>query len=149
MKGMKKLNNTGKYEDIINLSHHISKKHPQMTMESRAAQFAPFAALVGYEDAVRETARLTTKRIELKKKKKNILDMKLQMLKEQMNVQIYPEISIIYFVPDFKKNGGKYIKISGTIKKIDEYKQLLILDDKTQIPINEVISIAGESLIVN
>ena len=65
MKGMKKLNNTRKYEDIINLSHHISKKHPQMTMESRAAQFAPFAALVGYEDAVRETARLTTKRIEL------------------------------------------------------------------------------------
>lgn len=149
MKGMKKLNNTGKYEDIINLSHHISKKHPQMTMESRAAQFAPFAALVGYEDAVRETARLTTKRIELNEEEKNILDMKLQMLKEQMNVQIYPEISIIYFVPDFKKNGGKYIKISGTIKKIDEYKQLLILDDKTQIPINEVISIAGESLIVN
>ena len=149
MKGMKKLNNTEKYEDIINLPHHISKKHPQMTMESRAAQFAPFAALVGYEDAVEETARLTTKRIELNEEEKNILDMKLQMLKEQMNVQIYPEISIIYFVPDLKKEGGKYIKISGTIKKIDEYKQLLILDDKTQIHINEIISIVGDSLIVN
>ena len=143
------MKSTGKYEDIINLPHHISKKHPQMTMESRAAQFAPFAALVGYEDAVEETARLTTKRIELNEEEKNILDMKLQMLKEQMHVQIYPEISIMYFVPDLKKDGGKYIKISGTIKKVDEYKQLLILDDKTQIPINEIISILGESLIVN
>ena len=149
MKGMKKLNSTGKYEDIIKLPHHVSKKHPQMTMESRAAQFAPFAALVGYEDAVKETARLTKKRIELNEEEKNILDMKLQMLKEQMHVQIYPEISIIYFVPDSKKDGGKYIKISGTIKKIDEYKQLLILDDKTQIPINEIINIVGDSLIVN
>ena len=143
------MKSTGKYEDIINLPHHISKKHPQMTMESRAAQFAPFAALVGYEDAVEETARLTTKRIELNEEEKNILDMKLQMLKEQMHVQIYPEISIMYFVPDLKKDGGKYIKISGTIKKIDEYKQLLILDDKTQIPISEIISIVGDSLIIN
>ena len=143
------MKNTGKYEDIINLPHHISKKHPQMTMESRAAQFAPFAALVGYEDAVEETARLTTKRIELNEEEKNILDMKLQMLKEQMHVQIYPEISVMYFVPDLKKEGGKYIKISGTIKKIDEYKQLLILDDKTQIPISEIISIVGDSLIIN
>ena len=143
------MKSTGKYEDIINLPHHISKKHPQMTMESRAAQFAPFAALVGYEDAIEETARLTIKRIELNEEEKNILDMKLQMLKEQMHVQIYPEISIMYFVPDLKKDGGKYIKISGTIKKIDEYKQLLILDDKTQIPISEIISIVGDSLIVN
>ncbi len=143
------MKSTGKYEDIINLPHHISKKHPQMTMESRTAQFAPFAALVGYEDAVEETARLTTKRIELNEEEKNILDMKLQMLKEQMHVQIYPEISVMYFVPDLKKEGGKYIKISGTIKKIDEYKQLLILDDKTQIPISEIISIVGDSLIIN
>ena len=143
------MKSTWKYEDIINLPHHISKKHPQMTMESRAAQFAPFAALVGYEDAVEETARLTTKRIELNEEEKNILDMKLQMLKEQMHVQIYPEISVMYFVPDLKKEGGKYIKISGTIKKIDEYKQLLILDDKTQIPISEIISIVGDSLIIN
>ena len=143
------MKSTGKYEDIINLPHHISKKHPQMTMESRAAQFAPFAALVGYEDAVEETARLTTKRIELNEEEKNILDMKLQMLKEQMHVQIYPEISVMYFVPDLKKEGGKYIKISGTKKKIDEYKQLLILDDNTQIPISEIISIVGDSLIIN
>ena len=140
------MNNIKKYDDIINLPHHISKKHPQMSMEERAAQFAPFAALVGYEDAVEETARITTKRIELNEEEKNILDMKLQMLNEQMQVQIHPNITIMYFVPDLKKDGGKYIKISGIVKRIDEYKQLIILDDKTEIPINEIISISGESL---
>ena len=140
------MNNIKKYDDIINLPHYISKKHPQMSMEERAAQFALFAALVGYEDAVEETARITTKRIELNEEEKNILDMKLQMLNEQMQVQIHPNITIMYFVPDLKKDGGKYIKISGIVKRIDEYKQLIILDDKTEISINEIISISGESL---
>lgn len=140
------MNESGKYDDIIKLSHHISKKHPQMSMEERAAQFAPFAALVGYEDAVEETARITTKRIELNEEEKNALDIKLQMLNEQIHIQIYPNVTIMYFVPDLKKDGGKYIKISGTVKRIDEYKQLIILDDKTEIPISEIISINGESL---
>ena len=140
------MNGYGKYDDIIKLSHHISKKHPQMSMEERAAQFAPFAALVGYEDAVEETARITNKRIELNEEEKNALNIKLQMLKEQIRIQIYPNITIMYFVPDLKKDGGKYIKISGTVKKIDEYRQLIILDDKTEIFINEIISINGESL---
>lgn len=140
------MNESGKYDDIIKLSHHISKKHPQMSMEERAAQFAPFAALVGYEDAVEETARITTKRIELNEEEKNALDIKLQMLNEQIHIQIYPNVTIMYFVPDLKKDGGKYIKIFGTVKKIDEYKQLIILDDKTEISINEIISINGESL---
>lgn len=140
------MNDSGKYDDIINLSHHISKKHPKMSMEDRAAQFAPFAALVGYEDAVEETARITTKRIELNEEERNTLDIKLQMLNEQIRIQIYPNVVIMYFVPDLKKDGGKYIKISGTVKKIDEYKQLIILDDKTEIPISEIISVNGESL---
>ena len=140
------MNESGKYDDIIKLSHHVSKKHPQMSMEERAAQFAPFAALVGYEDAVEETARITTKRIELNEEEKNILDMKLQILNEQIRIQIYPNVTIMYFVSDLKKEGGKYIKISGTVKKIEEYKQLIILDDKTEIPISEIISINGESL---
>ena len=141
--------NFNKYEDIINLPRHISKKHPQMPIEERAAQFAPFAALVGYEDAVEETARITEKRIELNEEEKNILDIKIQMLSEQIKVQIYPNITIIYFIPDLKKEGGKYIKVSGVIKKIDEFKQLIILDDKTEIPIKDVINIMGESLQVN
>ena len=143
------MSNIRKYDDIINLPHHISKKHPQMSIYERAAQFAPFAALVGYEDAVEETARITDKRIELNEEEKNILDMKLQMLKEQMNVQIYPNITIMYFIPDLKKDGGKYIRILGTIKKIDEIKNLIILDDKTEIPIRDIINIVGESLQTN
>ena len=140
------MSNSRKYDDIINLPHHISKKHPQMSIYERAAQFAPFAALVGYEDAVEETARITDKRIELNEEEKNILDMKLQMLIEQIKVQIYPNITIMYFIPDLKKDGGKYIRISGKIKKIDEFKNLIILDDKTEIPIRDIISISGESL---
>ena len=143
------MNYTGKYYDIINMPHHVSKKHPQMPMEERAAQFAPFAALVGYEDAVEEMARLTDKRIELDEEAKNILDMKFQMLNEQLKVQIHPQVTIMYFVPDLKKEGGKYIKISGTIKRIDEFKQLIVLDDKAEIPITEIISIVGDSVSIN
>ena len=69
-----------KYEDIINLPHHISNKHPQMTLEARAAQFAPFAALTGYDDEVKETTRLTNRRIELDEEAKSILDKKLQII---------------------------------------------------------------------
>ena len=143
------MNYTGKYDDIINMPHHVSKKHPQMPMEERAAQFAPFAALVGYEDAVEEMARLTDKRIELDEEAKNILDMKFQMLNEQLKVQIHPQVTIMYFVPDLKKEAGKYIKMSGTIKRIDEFKQLIVLDDKAEIPITEIISIAGDSVSIN
>ncbi len=143
------MNYAGKYDDIINMPHHVSKKHPQMPMEERAAQFAPFAALVGYEEAVEETARLTDKRIELDEEAKNILDMKFQMLNEQLKVQIHPQVTIMYFVPDLKKEGGKYIKISGTIKRIDEFKQLIVLDDKAEIPITEIISIVGDSVSIN
>lgn len=138
--------NINKYDDIINLPRHISKKHSQMSVEERAAQFAPFAALVGYEDEVEETARITEKRIELNEEEKKILDMKLQMLNEQIKVQIYPNITIMYFIPDLKKDGGKYIKVSGVIKKVDEFKQLIILDDKTEIPIKDIIKILGESV---
>ena len=138
--------NINKYDDIINLPRHVSKKHPQMSVEERAAQFAPFAALVGYEDEVEETARITEKRIELNEEEKKILDTKLQMLNEQIKVQIYPNITIMYFIPDLKKDGGKYIKVSGVIKKVDEFKQLIILDDKTEIPIKDIIKILGESV---
>ena len=140
------MNSNEKYNDIINLPHYVSKKHPQMPIEERAAQFAPFAALVGYEDEIEETARITTKKIELNEEEKNMLDMKLNVLKEQMKVQIYPEIKVIYFIADVRKEGGKYINISGTIKKIDEFKQVIILDDKTEIPIKDIINISGESL---
>lgn len=127
------------YEDIIRLPHHVSKKHPRLSMEQRAAQFAPFAALTGYEDAVRETARITEDRIELDEEEKIKLNNKLQELEK--NIEIKPNATITYFVPDIKKSGGEYITVSGKLKRIDEYRKLIILENRTQIPINEIIEI--------
>ena len=129
----------GKYDDIINLPHHISKKHPQMSMYSRAAQFAPFAALTGYEDSVKETARLTNERIEIDDEVKAILDAKLQEIQEDISNK--PTVTITYFVPDTRKDGGKYVTVTGNIKKIDRYKQVLVLEDQNEILINDVIEI--------
>lgn len=132
-------NNTNKYDDIINLPRHISKKHPQMTIESRAAQFAPFAALTGHADAIRETARLTDERIELDEEIKKIIDIKLQIIQEQISLN--PKITITYFVPDKRKSGGEYITIIKKKKKIDYYNGLIIFINNMEIPINEIIEI--------
>ena len=134
----------GKYDDIINLPHHVSKKHPQMSLEERSAQFAPFAALTGYEDEVNETARLTNKRIEIDEELKSILDSKLQIIKEKISER--PEITLTYFIPDLTKDGGKYATVVGNVRRIDQYKQLVILEDKTVIPIPEIIAIDGDVL---
>ncbi len=134
-------NDYSKYEDIINLPHHVSKKHPQMSLEARSAQFAPFAALTGYDAAVKETARLTSERIEIGEDLKTIIDEKIQEIKRNLHLNIKQNVSITYFVPDVKKSGGKYVSKEGNVKKIDEYKQLIILEDKTEIPIEEIIEI--------
>lgn len=128
-----------KYKDIINLPHHVSKKHPQMTIENRAAQFAPFAALVGHDEAVKETARLTTNKKDIDNDLKIILDKKLQIINE--NITNTPEATITYFVPDEKKEGGQYLTITEKVKKIDTYKQVIILENKEQININDIIEI--------
>ena len=133
------------YEDIINLPHHISKKYPRMSLEARSAQFAPFAALTGYDEILIETARLTNARIELDETIKAILDSKLQIIKE--NIKNTPQITFIYFVQDSKKEGGKYVTVTGKVKKIDEYRNVLILEDKTEIPVNDVIDISGDIII--
>lgn len=129
----------GKYDDIINLPHYVSTKHPRLSMEQRAAQFAPFAALTGYENAVKETARLTEDRIELDEEEKAIIDSRLRDI--QNKLQSNPKVTITYFIPDSKKSGGKYVNVIGNVKKIDEYKQCIILNDKRIIPINEIIEI--------
>ena len=132
------------YEDIINLPHHVSKKHPQMSIWSRSAQFAPFAALTGYDDAVKETARLTDKRLEIDEGLKNILNNKLQYILE--NKLLQPEITFTYFVYDTKKSGGKYIEKTGVVKKIDLNEKYIMLKDKTKISIDEIINITGDIL---
>ena len=132
-------NNSEKYEDIISLPHYVSKKHPQMSLKERSAQFAPFAALTGYNNAIRETSRLTTEKKEIDEELKIILDSKIKRIQEQ--IQNKPKATFTYFTQDLKKDGGIYITVTGNVEKIDVYKKLIILVDKTEIPISEVIEI--------
>lgn len=134
--------NNSKYDDIINLPHHVSTKHKQMSLEERSAQFAPFAALTGYDDVIKETARLTNEKREIDESLKIILDEKLQILKEHL--EEFPLVTFTYFIPDVKKNGGEYKNVSGAVKKIDDYLEIIILEDNTRIPISEIVQITGE-----
>ena len=132
-------NSSDKYDDIIDLPHHESKKHPKMSLEARSAQFAPFAALTGYDETIRETARQTDKRIEIDEELKRILNEKLQLIKKEIYKR--PKIIVTYFVPDSKKEGGKYITVTGNVIKIDEYKKKMILENNIEISILEIIDI--------
>lgn len=132
----------GKYDDIIDLPHHVSTTRPRMSNMERAAQFSPFAAVVGYDTAVKETARLTDDRIELDENSKTILNEKLQMILEHANMN--PEIVITYFVQDSKKTGGAYVSTTGILKKVDIYEQVLVMQDGTRIPLSDIFEIEGE-----
>lgn len=125
------------YSDIINQPHHTSKTRKRMSQSNRAAQFAPFAALTGHDASIREAARLTDKKIELDDKSQEILNMKLNLLKEHLKER--PEITVTYFVPDTKKEGGAYVEYSGTIRVIDEIENTLIFTDKTTINIETIL----------
>ena len=129
----------GKYDDIISLPHHESTKHPKMPALDRAAQFLPFAALAGHDAAVRETARLTDNRMELDEIKREELNEHLQLIKTQLVQK--PQISITYFVPDTKKEGGAYFTITGTIGKIEEIRHQVIMENGTVIPMNDIYEI--------
>ncbi len=121
-----------RYNDMLDLPHHVSSVHPQMSPENRAAQFSPFAALSGYEEQLDETARLTDGRIELSEEKKSRLDEKLRMIQEQLLSRsdhpgmAFPTVSITFFRPDVSKSGGKYSTISGAVKKIDPYERRIL-----------------------
>lgn len=129
----------GKYDDIINLPHPESTKHPRMSALDRAAQFQPFSALTGHDAAVRETARLTSSRMELDEIRKEELDLHLQLLREQLAQK--PQVSITYFVPDAKKDGGAYFTITGIIRKIEDARYQIIMENETVIPINDIYEI--------
>ena len=127
------------YEDIINMPHHVSTKHPQMSLHDRSAQFAPFAALVGFDDMVEETARIVDKKIEVNEEQKEKLDLKLKEIKQKINLK--PIVTITYFVPDKFKEGGKYVTVTEKIKKIDEYKKQIILEKNMEIQIENILKI--------
>ena len=130
------------YEDIVNLPPHISKRHPQPTMMDRAARFAPFAAITGYEEMVLEEARVTEERIDLDEGTLSLLNEKLNMIQEFLDEE--PEVTITYFEPDKKKSGGAYISITGTVKRIDEYEHLVILTDGKKIRIEDIYAIGSD-----
>ena len=132
----------GKYDDIINLPHHELTTRQRMPRINRAASFSPFAALTGYDEAVKETARLTSERIEIDDGTKEVLNEKLRIAVDM--VDSGPEVAITYFVPDSKKSGGAYVTAKGVIKRIDEYERLVIFTDKSTIPIDDIYAIEGD-----
>jgi len=132
------------YDDIIHLPHHVSRNHPQMPMLDRAAQFAPFAALTGYEAAVGETARLTAERRELDPQEAAELNHRLTDLAARLKDR--PEVTIEYFVPDDRKAGGAYVTITGRVRHISVSERLLVMEDGTVIPLDDIVSLTGGDL---
>lgn len=132
----------GKYDKIMGLPHHVSKTRPQMPMSDRAAQFAPFAALTGYDSAIKETGRLTDERIELDEGALTALNMRYQLLMDALDEE--PEVTITYFQPDERKAGGKYVSAVGAVKKIDDFERRITMRDGTRIPMDDILSIDGE-----
>ena len=125
-----------RYDEIMGLPHHVSKTRPQMPMSDRAAQFAPFAALTGYDSAIKETGRLTDERIELDEEALTALDRKYQLLMDTLDDA--PEVTITYFQPDERKAGGQYVSATGTVKKVDTFGRRILLQDGTRIPLDNI-----------
>lgn len=130
------------YEDIINLPHHISPTRQQMPMSDRAAQFSPFAALTGYDAAIKETGRLTDTKIELDDEELHNLNLKFQLLVEFL--EDAPEVAITYFKADERKVGGAYLEATGIVKKLDDFERRITMQDGTKISMDDVLSIDGE-----
>ena len=131
------------YHDIINLPHHVSVNHPQMSMHDRAAQFAPFAALTGYEDAIDEIGRLTAERRELSELEQLELNKRFALLIGWQKEK--PEVCIEYFVPDEHKSGGSYQTIVGKVKNISLPERIIILSNGESIHLDNIMSINCEN----
>jgi len=133
---------TDKYEKIINLPHHVSKKHPPLSRDSCAAQFSPFAALTGYEEIVSDAARATDEKTELDDDAKLRLSGKLQIVLDHIDED--PVVSVTYFLPDKKKSGGRYVTVDGTVKKYDNYEKMIYMTNGTVIRLNDLYEIKGK-----
>ena len=132
------------YDDIINLPHHVSERHPQMSLHDRAAQFAPFAALTGFDAQIEEAARLTNMKLELDEETEMLLNSRLAIILE--NISSHPEITVTYFVPDETKSGGEYRKFTGEVRSVDSDKQVLVFTDGKKIKLDDIYFITGENL---
>lgn len=139
MKNENVMSGMEKYSEIINLPHKQSVKRPHMSMLARAAQFAPFAALTGYDDAIEETGRLTDERTELSEEALAALNAKFQILADELDAK--REVDFTYFVPDETKAGGAYVTRQGVVKRIDSNEGVIVLRDGQKIPMGDVIAI--------
>ena len=133
---------SGPYDDIINLPHPTSRRHPRMPIRDRAAIFSPFAALSGHGAAIAETARLTEQRIELDEDTRAEVDRRQAVLLEHMDER--PEITITWFQPDKRKDGGAYLTATGRLKKLRELERILVLTDGTEIPLEDVVALESD-----
>ena len=131
-----------KYNDIINLPHHVSNTRKHMTLHNRAAQFAPFAALKGYDSAIKEEARITSKKIELDEELKTIINENIKLINN--NIKEKPKVIITYFIPDNKKTGGSYETIICNVKKIDNVNKFIVLTDNKRINFDNLLNIVFE-----
>ena len=141
----------GPYDDIIDLPHPVSRNHPQMPLIDRAAQFAPFAALTGYDDMVKETARLTDRKVDLSEYEIDILNQRLAEISYALQQGEHPSVTVTFFVPDSLKEGGSYETVTAKVRRVDPIEQKVMLfgsdntDDKRippiVIPIEDMLSI--------
>ncbi len=131
-----------RYDDLLNLPHPVSQKHPRMSAHDRAAQFSPFAALTGHSAAMEETARLTDQKLEPGEVRLEELNKNLQTI--QMHIREQPAVQITFFVPDTRKSGGEYRTVQGRVRRIDEGAQLLILADDTRIPLDDILTLTPD-----
>ena len=133
---------TDSYDDILHLPHHVSKRHPQMSLYNRAAQFAPFAALAGYGEAIAETARPTVPEVELEEDGRRLLDRRLIELATCLAG--HPVVSITYFQPDARKAGGTYVVAKGVVKEIHDDGRMIQMEDGGLIRIDAIVALEGD-----
>lgn len=133
-----------RYDDIINLPHHVSKSRKPMPLENRAAQFAPFAALSGHDEAIAETARLTAPKEILSQDEAENLSGRLACVIRHIPEQ--SEWSFVYYVPDNVKDGGRYVTVTGVVKRYDEYEKTIVLADGQVLRIDNIMSVSGKAL---
>ena len=129
----------GKYDDIIDLPHHVSERHPQMPAMDRAAQFSPFAALPGHRAMIAEAERLTEKKIELEEGEQQEIMTCLQILLGKIKEK--PEAAVTYFVPDEKKSGGSYRTVCSAVIKVDGDKKQVVMENGTEIPMEDICKV--------
>jgi len=133
---------THQHDDILHLPHPTSAKHPRMPIGDRAAIFSPFAALTGHSAAIAETARLTEQKIQLDEDRRSELDEKQRMLEEVIARQ--PEVTVTWFRPDDKKDGGSYVTTTGNLKRADGVERVMVMTDGTWIPLDDIIELESE-----